>query len=134
MPILAPRLAGTADHADHAPPPDCSAAPLTWSSTLANFAQTVSNTCVMQHSGGPYGENLAMGTRLSCTRGVKLWTDEESSYGGGYSPSSGHYSQVVWKGTKRVGCATRACGGSNLITCEYEPRGNIIGQFGQNVN
>jgi len=28
---------------------------LVWSDTLASYAQQVANTCVFQHSGGPYG-------------------------------------------------------------------------------
>jgi len=28
---------------------------LVWDDTLANYAQQVANTCVFEHSGGPYG-------------------------------------------------------------------------------
>jgi hypothetical protein len=34
------------------------AAPLTWSDTLATYAQNWANRCVFEHSAGPYGENL----------------------------------------------------------------------------
>lgn len=74
------------------------APPLLWSKKLANFAKTVSDTCNFQHSNGPYGENLAIGTSLSCEQAVKLWVDEESLYppGGqpGFSSQTGHFSQV----------------------------------------
>ena len=37
------------------------ASELVWNDTLADFAQSVVKSCVFEHSGGPYGENLASG-------------------------------------------------------------------------
>lgn len=53
----------------------------------------------------------------------------------------GHFSQIVWKGTKQVGCATVVCpslqnaGGSNVpfTVCNYLPAGNYDGQYAENV-
>lgn len=56
------------------------AAPLTWSNTLANAAQTWANRCQTVHSGGsvgPYGENLAWGTPgFNQTDAVNFWAAE----------------------------------------------------------
>jgi hypothetical protein len=111
------------------------AAPLLWSRTLSEYAQGVSDTCVFQHSNGPYGENLAIGTALSCRAAVDLWVAEESSWraGGDFSAATGHFTQVVWRGSVQVGCAARACARGNFVTCSYYTPGNVVGQFGANV-
>jgi len=113
------------------------AAPLLWSKTLTDFAQTVSNTCRFAHSNGPYGENLAIGSGLSCKAALDLWVAEESKWppGGtpGFSSATGHFSAVVWKSTTQVGCATRSCSGRNFVTCSYNPAGNVLGQFNTQV-
>jgi hypothetical protein len=56
---------------------------------------------------------------------------------------TGHFTQVVWKNTKKVGCAwnTKSCPGNGQankmpfykMVCEYDPPGNYAGQFPQNV-
>lgn len=113
------------------------AAPLLWSRTLANYAQTVSNTCQFAHSNGPYGENLAIGSGLTCKRSVELWMAEAKDWppGGqpGFSSATGHFSAIVWKTTTQVGCAIKACNGRQFITCSYNPPGNVIGSFGKQV-
>ncbi|CAK9327998.1 unnamed protein product [Citrullus colocynthis] len=41
----------------------------------------------------------------------------------------GHYTQVVWKDSIRIGCAKANCRtGGAFIVCNYDPHGNIIGQ------
>jgi pathogenesis-related protein 1 len=67
---------------------------------------------VFKHSGGPFGENLSAGTHpFSIPAAIKLWTDEEPEYNPS-NPDPSHYTQVVWKGSKQVGCALASC--SNL--------------------
>jgi len=95
---------------------------------------------VFKHSGGPFGENLSAGTHpFSIPAAIKLWTDEEPDYNPG-NPDPSHYTQVVWKGSRQVGCALASC--SNLqgafakadyYVCEYYPPGNVIGEFPPNV-
>ncbi|KAJ1396583.1 Ves allergen [Sesbania bispinosa] len=65
---------------------------------------------------------------------VRLWVNEKADYD--YNSNScasgkqcGHYTQVVWKNTKRVGCAKVRCNnGGTFITCNYDPPGNYVGQ------
>lgn len=55
-----------------------------------------------------------------------MWYNEVKDYDyskPGFSMKTGHFTQVVWKGTKRVGCGRTACNGHPLITCEYAPAG-----------
>jgi len=45
--------------------------------------------------------------------------------------NTGHFTQLVWKGTLKVGMARSRCG--NFIFANYFPAGNMQGQFQQNV-
>ena len=92
--------------------------------------------CQFAHSGSAtYGENLCLGyaTWQGC---VDAWLGEESSYNygaPGFSEATGHFTQCVWKATAGVGCAKKDCPGGVLMSCNYSPPGNVIGQFQQNV-
>ncbi|KAJ1434862.1 Ves allergen [Sesbania bispinosa] len=114
---------------------------LVWDETVAAFARNYANQrkgdCKLVHSGGggKYGENLAMSTGdMSGRDAVRLWVNEKADYD--YNSNScasgkqcGHYTQVVWKNTKRVGCAKVRCNnGGTFITCNYDPPGNYVGQ------
>ncbi|AOW03763.1 uncharacterized protein YALI1_D10367g [Yarrowia lipolytica] len=109
-----------------------------WNETLANFASDYLEKaqCNFAHSGGPYGENLAMGYP-SAQAAVNGWYDEVKDYNfaqGDFSMATGHFTQMVWKGSNQLGCAKKECGGNGAyVVCEYYPRGNIIGAFQQNV-
>uniref|UniRef100_J3LHT3 SCP domain-containing protein n=1 Tax=Oryza brachyantha TaxID=4533 RepID=J3LHT3_ORYBR len=41
----------------------------------------------------------------------------------------GHYTQIMWRATRRVGCAMVTCynGRGTFITCNYDPPGNYVG-------
>jgi len=119
------------------------AKPLTWSPKLADVAQKWANAlrdkgCVFGHSGGQYGENLAAGTEgvLDPEATVKMWYDEIEKYkfpDGGFSMQTGHFTQVVWRGTTQVGCGHVSCKGNDIWVCNYDPAGNWEGQYRENV-
>jgi uncharacterized protein YkwD len=119
------------------------AAPLTWSAKLAEIAQRWANAlrdrgCQFGHSGGTTGENLAAGTIGTLDPGtvVQMWYDEVAQYhfpDGGFSSNTGHFTQVVWRGTRRVGCGHSQCKGLDILVCEYDPAGNWEGQYRDNV-
>jgi uncharacterized protein YkwD len=115
------------------------APPLAWSNEVATVAQAWADRCVFQHSQGKYGENLAMGTSriMSPEHVVEMWYDGEvASYDfarPGFGMRTGHFTQVVWKGTTHVGCGSAECGGQRLWVCNYDPPGNFIGEFPKNV-
>ena len=62
----------------------------------------------------------------------------------GFSMDTGHFTQVVWKGSNKIGCAYADCpagglfdasyGPWRLISCMYNPPGNYEGQYEQNVS
>ncbi|KAI1347510.1 PR-1-like protein [Xylaria sp. FL0043] len=122
------------------------ASAVTWNDTLASFAgaylfsDAVGADCKFAHSGGPYGENLALGF-ANATAAVEAWGDEGRKYHygkqAGFSEATGHFTQLVWKNTSDVGCGRRLCDGEGkgwYLICEYWPRGNVIGAFQDQVD
>jgi uncharacterized protein YkwD len=109
---------------------------LSWSSDLAKQAQAWASGCAPSGGGfahspgafqGGYGENLAWGSGLSAGGAVDLWYNEVGQYNFGapsWSNAVGHFTQVVWRNSKQVGCAMAVCGGQNYWVCRYAPPGN----------
>ncbi|XP_010548693.1 PREDICTED: pathogenesis-related protein 1-like [Tarenaya hassleriana] len=113
--------------------------PMTWNATLAAYAQDYANQrakdCAMQHSSGPYGENLAAGYgRMSGPDATAYWLTEKDNYD--YATNScvgddvcGHYTQIVWRDSVRLGCGSVQCeDGYVFVICSYDPPGNYVGQ------
>nr|AWX94595.1 pathogensis-related protein 1 [Panax notoginseng] len=113
--------------------------PMRWDTTVAAYAQNYANTlissCRLVHSSGSgYGENLAYGfPTLTGTAAVDLWVKEKPYYD--YDSNSciggvcGHYTQVVWQTSNRLGCGRARCNnGGYIVSCNYAPPGNIIGR------
>jgi len=119
------------------------AAPLSWSPKLeqvaARWAQSlVDQGCKFGHSGGQYGENLAAGTSgtLDGNAVAAMWYDEIKEYSfdrGGFSMNTGHFTQVVWRDTTEMGCAKATCRGMDIWVCNYNPAGNVDGDYRANV-
>ncbi len=120
------------------------ALPLVWSAEVAARAQAwadelTASGCAFEHSHGLYGENLALGiagVHDDPREIVFLWYDELVKYDfrrGGFSTATGHFTQLVWRGTQRLGCGTSTCRGKRLWVCNYDPPGNYWGQYGANV-
>lgn len=111
--------------------------PVRNSELLRAEAQAWADRCVFQHAQGTgHGENLAIGGGLTAERAMQLWYAEGNGYpyGTATPPTSYmHFTQIVWKGTAEVGCGTRACPQGTFHVCRYNPPGNFIGQFAQNV-
>ncbi|WP_438794038.1 pathogenesis-related family 1 protein [Salmonella sp. NW1113] len=114
--------------------------PLVWDETVAAFARRYANErrsdCRLVHSTNrPYGENLAWSSGdMSGADAVRMWVNERQFYNYGSNSCApnqvcGHYTQVVWRNTVRVGCAKVRCNnGGTFIGCNYDPPGNWVGQ------
>ncbi|XAR66674.1 hypothetical protein NMG60_11012980 [Bertholletia excelsa] len=118
--------------------------PLTWDSNLERYARWWAgqrkSDCALEHSfpEGEFklGENIfwGSGTSWTPTDAVRVWADEEKYYS--YPTNTcaegqmcGHYTQIVWKTTRRIGCARVICdSGDVFMTCNYDPVGNYIGE------
>ncbi|CAD0056673.1 unnamed protein product, partial [Aureobasidium pullulans] len=136
-----------------------SAPALTWDTDLANTAAKIAATCVYAHSmdvnGGGYGQNIAAGVEANNVSAVitELFYNGEVGYFnnlyGQANPDMtnfekwGHFSQLVWKGTTKVGCATQYCSGGlanvgqyvspHFTVCNYGSPGNYAGEYAQNI-
>lgn len=114
--------------------------PLVWSSSVASVAQAWANGCSFKHSSGAYGENI-YATSGSATPAdvVGDWASEVADYD--YATNAckgtcGHYTQVVWRDSQRLGCGVANCttgspfgsGGWQLWVCNYDPPGNYNGR------
>jgi pathogenesis-related protein 1 len=112
--------------------------PLVWSKRLAGFAQEWADYLAAHHQfvhrrNSPYGENLfeITGATASPSEVVNDWAAESKSYQ--YRSNTcggvcGHYTQIVWRDTKRVGCAASRRGRTEVWVCNYDPPGNYIGK------
>ncbi|XP_029823633.2 Golgi-associated plant pathogenesis-related protein 1-like [Ixodes scapularis] len=98
----------------------------------------------MQHrSNNPYGENLYYFGPSPAPKGpnpkdvVKAWYDEIKDYNfnnGGFSGATGHFTQVVWKNSTKLGCGWARSYRNNIyVVCNYSPPGNYMDKFKENV-
>ncbi|KAL1802880.1 hypothetical protein DCAR_0934462 [Daucus carota subsp. sativus] len=119
--------------------------PMQWDETVAEYARNYANQrsgdCALQHSNsnGKYGENIfeggGGGSVFNAKDAVDSWVGEKQYYD--YNSNScaqgeqcGHYTQVVWRDSVRLGCARVQCRNNGwwFITCNYSPPGNYAGQ------
>ncbi|KAF7589500.1 hypothetical protein BBP40_004207 [Aspergillus hancockii] len=135
-----------------------SASSLEWSSTLEASAQALAAKCVYQHDttidGGGYGQNIGYGVssgKIGEMITNLMYNDEMGYFEALYGQASpdmsnfdawGHFSQIVWKGTTHVGCATVTCNSLGNVdssvalpftVCNYSPAGNYAGEYATNV-
>jgi uncharacterized protein YkwD len=113
-------------------------APLEWSEKLAAVAQQWANRLIARREfahrrGGLYGENLyaITGGRAASAMVISAWAAEAADYdiqSNHCRGVCGHYTQMVWADTKRVGCAVARGGGREVWVCNYDPPGNWVGQ------
>jgi len=128
--------------------------PLVWDAQLAAVASAWVAMCrdtaapqgLIDHNpdrsvGQPsyIGENVFGGSGppsvSAVAQAVQLWASEGASYD--YATNScsggtcGHYTQIVWRATRKLGCALGDCPGLTYRTslvCNYGPGGNVNGQ------
>lgn len=124
---------------------------LSYSPALTESAQSwvdnlkLNHHCQMRHSkpDGKYGENLYWASALTWSDGrkelqrvspekvVDSWGSEKSDYDYASNRCTagkmcGHYTQMVWRTTRTVGCAMAVCGDTReqVWACRYQPAGN----------
>ncbi len=135
------------------PPPSPALPPVSWDPILADSAYNYLSKCAVasgsvehnadrtsdyQALGGTdsyVGENIyaTTGNTVAPADAVNDWMSEASKYD--YTKNdlttAGHYTQVVWRDSVRIGCAIVNCSNArfnNTVLCDYAPGGNITGQ------
>jgi len=115
---------------------------MTWDDDLAKLAQGLSDSCHWGHAnmklpdGTKTGQNIAYWSDPATPIGklVQLWMDEKKDYNiqsgacaGG--KVCGHYTQMVWSESTKVGCGATKCPGMGIyLVCDYTPAGNFLGK------
>lgn len=116
--------------------------PLAWSTRLALRAEEWAFLLIEQNRFGPrrdgvFGENvyeLTGGTSLplsSPAEVVRAWASERVNFNpatGSCSGRCGHYTQVVWRDTRFVGCGAARDSRREVWVCNYDPHGNVAGE------
>ena len=108
------------------------------------YAEELARTGNFAHSGNSFHDDN-MGENLFACYGMKItgkmmtddWYNEENQYNfnnPGYISGTGHFTQIVWKGSKQVGFGyAQARDGYYYGVANYYPAGNFIGEFEDNV-
>jgi hypothetical protein len=127
---------------------DFGVTPLVWDEGLAThanaYARRLAATSRFEHSvrvpGQQIeGENLWMGTRSAYTYAEMTgsWIDEGADYREGAFPDVsrtgswhdvGHFTQIIWGGTRAVGCGLSINRDYEYLVCRYFPAGNVMGE------
>ncbi|KAM5256478.1 cysteine-rich secretory protein 3-like [Ctenodactylus gundi] len=108
-----------------------------WSKAAAEKAQKWANQCKQAHSQQEFrkqntscGENLFMSSApMSWSTAIQEWYNEHNDFIYNVGPKTptavvGHYTQVVWYSSFRVGCGVAHCPNSALkyfMVCHYCP-------------
>jgi len=117
--------------------------PLTLNRELCKVAQAWANhqakQQAMAHSSSGFGENCFWAS-YNVTDGrapVDHWYNEIKQFNWSkvdHQKGTGHFTQVVWKDSKEFGIAKAVCKeGSTYVVANYDPAGNYLGQFEDNV-
>jgi hypothetical protein len=134
------------------PPPSPALPPVSWDGVLADSVYNYAIGCqgtmgLLSHNdnrsadyqalggSGYVGENIygSSGNNATPADAMTLWMKEAPNYdyASGAIGNAGHYTQVVWRASVRIGCAIVDCPAltyHNTVICDYAPGGNISGQ------
>jgi hypothetical protein len=122
---------------------------LRWDATLASDAAQWGEALVeindIEHSPDdpedpdPQGENLWLGSKghFAPEQMVGMWIEEKRHFRPGIFPDNsatgdledvGHYTQLMWRDTGKVGCALAESEDYEILVCRYAAAGNVEGE------
>lgn len=123
---------------------------MSWDGILAEVALAWSKKCIFDHNSdlktkgklhpvfNTLGENIYVtaGSKVNVPAAIQLWYDEVKHYNYDSRRCTkvcGHYTQIVWASSYKVGCAVHYCPNgitsyssapSSIFVCDYGPPGN----------
>ncbi|KAH7702472.1 venom allergen-like protein vap-2, partial [Aphelenchoides avenae] len=119
---------------------------LVYDTGIEAIAQKWAANCKFDHSSAAErnntGENLYMaGGKQDLAAALKgasdLWWGELAEYGVNttltltmeeFNRGIGHWSQMAWAKTTRIGCGVQQCSIGTIVVCNYAPSGNYLNQ------
>ncbi|XP_076848997.1 glioma pathogenesis-related protein 1b isoform X1 [Brachyhypopomus gauderio] len=142
-------------HRSRANPPAANMRMMSWDDTLARGAQSWARHCKASHNpllqqvGRVHpefrrvGENIWLGSPYSAftvESAIHTWNKEGADYthqNQSCARVCGHYTQLMWATSYRLGCAVHVCSGgidnfstnpeSTIFVCDYGDVGNVFG-------
>ena len=112
--------------------------PLAWSTRLAQRSEEWAMLLFQKgrfepRRDGVFGENLfeKEGAASSPAEVVAAWMSEKRYYNESANSCSarcGHFTQVVWRETRLVGCGVAHTKTKEIWVCNYDPPGNLAGE------
>jgi len=116
---------------------DVHVAPIVWDCKLAAFAQEWAIKAVTAHRDTEFGESIFVSSNPAepVKTVVDRWVREKDYWDNSKAVCQtgkvcNHYTQAVWKETRKIGCAiNRAATGQwkTFVVCNYDPSGNWPG-------
>ncbi|CAF1250083.1 unnamed protein product, partial [Didymodactylos carnosus] len=106
-----------------------------WAEHLANIRGLVHSKTKYQNKN--VGENLRSQSWPMTGKDMsEAWYSEQEkyNYNGDYQYGTGHFTQLVWNGTKEVGFGRATDGNMWYGVAAYFPAGNFVGEFSKNVS
>ncbi|KMU75036.1 hypothetical protein CISG_00965 [Coccidioides immitis RMSCC 3703] len=119
-------------------------------------ARLILTASYSKYNGGGYGQNIGYQggfSNIGAMLSNAMYNGEAPKFDGLYGQANpggnfhewGHFTQIVWKGTKKVACYTKRCptlrvgatgstvNNADFIVCNYGPPGNYAGEYDKNV-
>lgn len=122
--------------------------PLVWNAALARdaraYGEAMAKTGRFAHAEQPQGpgregENLWTGTRgaYRYREMFGAWIAEKRHFKNGVTPDFSttgdyrdvaHYTQMIWRESRMMGCALASNRTDDYLVCRYSPPGNVVGK------
>uniref|UniRef100_A0AC35TVW9 SCP domain-containing protein n=1 Tax=Rhabditophanes sp. KR3021 TaxID=114890 RepID=A0AC35TVW9_9BILA len=100
-------------------------------------ADRMAKTGRLEHSyPRKYGENIGMGPPAYIKHLVKVMYREHLRYNfkkPSFDKSTGHFTQIIWKSTRRLGTGITCKKNYCYVVFQYDPPGNVYTKFAANV-
>ncbi|XP_030077221.1 peptidase inhibitor 16 isoform X2 [Microcaecilia unicolor] len=132
------------DYRSKVTPPAADMLKMYWDTDLEKLAKSYAAECKWDHNPkrGSTGENLYLTSSktVSMQGAMNMWHGEQKDYNFSTMACTenkmcGHYTQVVWAASSKVGCGEHFCEqvekekpNQSIMVCNYKPPGNVNGQ------